>query len=567
MSTDVGPYCALTPASEPLPDHLFEHLLEAAPDAVVIIDAGGEIILVNAMVTKMFGYTRAELIGHEIECLMPERFRKRHVEMRALYTANPTTRPMGGQLDLIALKKSGEEVPTEISLSPIYTERGLLITAIIRDISDRKKAEEALKKTTTDLVRANQLLTELSNLDPLTETLNRRGLETVLLRETQVAVREGNHIAAVLIDVDDFKSINETHGHAVGDQVLRGIAERIRHSLRSSDYLARVGGDEFVILMPATKVSDATDTAQRVCSKVASSPLSIGTSAVPVTISCGLVGLPNNIVSMEEVLVHSRVALKTSKTSGKNRVAVGNLVTGTGTTAQMTLNEALESLKPGAGLRAVSQPIYRLSDRRIVAREVFVRGPNELIETPADIFRIAREHEILSVVDLNCLKSCLHHCQALPPESTYHVNLLPQTLKDIPLQQVLAPFANQQDGRNYCIELSEQHFFGDPLQLQEPVRHLKKAGIKIAIDDVCFGLSSLEVLILLEPDLVKLDIHYVQGVARDQRKQRAVRRLIQVAFAIGCEIVAEGIEREDDLDTLTELGADYGQGFFWGQPA
>lgn len=567
MAFEIGPYCALTPANEPLPNHLFEHLLEAAPDAVVIVDANGEIILVNAMVTKLFGYTRSELIGQLIECLIPERFRERHVEMRKAYAANPTTRPMGRQLDLVALNKSGDEFPGEISLSPIYSERGLLITAIIRDITERKQAEEALRKTTADLLYANQLLTELSNLDPLTETLNRRGMETVLLRETEMAAREGNHVSAVLIDLDDFKSINESHGHAVGDEVLKGVAERMRSSLRSSDYLSRVGGDEFVILMPSTTEADAVETAQRVCARVASSPLSIGIHAVPITISCGMVTLPSNVGSLEEVLIHTRVALKTSKTSGKNRVAVGNLSSATGVTPQFTLTEALETFAPGAGLRAVSQPIYSLCDRRVVGRELLIRGPSGLLEMPAEIFRIAREHEILSLIDLNCLKVCLDHCKTLSPEPTFHVNLLPRTLKDIPLQQLLAPFADRMDGRKFCIELSEQHFVGDPSDLQESVRSLKKAGIRIAIDDVCFGLSSLEVLILLEPELVKIDTHYVQGIAADQRKRRALKRLVQVASAIGCEVVAEGIERQDDLDALTELGVPYGQGFLWGQPS
>lgn len=567
MGSDLGPYCALTPASEPLPNHLFEHLLEAAPDAVVIVNANGEIILVNAMVAKVFGYTRTELIGQQIERLMPERFRQRHVQMRALYAANPMTRPMGRQLDLIALKKSGEEFPAEISLSPAYTERGLLITAIIRDITDRKKAEEALRKTSADLLHANQLLTELSNLDPLTETLNRRGLETALLREIQVAAREGTHVAAVLIDLDDFKSINETHGHAVGDEVLKCVAERMRSALRASDYLSRVGGDEFVVLMPSTKEADAVETAQRVCGKVASSPLSIGIHAVPVTISCGLVSLPSNVGSLEEVLVHTRVALKTSKTAGKNRVSVGNLSSATAVTKKFTAAEALEILQPGAGLQAVSQPIYSLCDRRVVGRELLVRGPSGPLEMPAEIFRIAREHEIVSLVDLNCLKACLNHCLTLPPELMFHVNLLPRTVKDIPLQQLLACFADQMDGRRFCLELSEQHFVGDPSDLQESVRSLKNADVRIAVDDVCFGLSSLEVLILLEPDLVKIDIHYVQGIAADHRKQRAIKRMVQVASAIGCEVVAEGIERQDDLDALIELGVPYGQGFLWGQPS
>lgn len=149
--------------------------------------------------------------------------------------------------------------------------------------------------------------------------------------------------------------------------------------------------------------------------------------------------------------------------------------------------------------------------------------------------------------------------------SSCHVNLFPSTLIDTPTKRLLQLFLPV-EGRRFCVELSEQQFIGDPAYLREPVRELRAAGIEIAIDDVGFGRSSLEALVGLEPDVVKIDRKYVHGVARNGGRLRKLRRLAGVIGALGARAVAEGIERREDLEVVQGIGIEYGQGWLWGRP-
>jgi EAL domain-containing protein (putative c-di-GMP-specific phosphodiesterase class I) len=146
----------------------------------------------------------------------------------------------------------------------------------------------------------------------------------------------------------------------------------------------------------------------------------------------------------------------------------------------------------------------------------------------------------------------------------FHLNIFPSTLLDTPIEQLLSLFPAQTDGRVFCVEISEQQFVGDPAYMRDHVNALKQAGILVAIDDVGFGRSSLETLILLEPDLVKVDRKYVTGVSIEPAKARLMKRLANVAKSLGAEIVAEGIESSDDIPVLKEIGVHYGQGWLFG---
>lgn len=429
--------------------------------------------------------------------------------------------------------------------------------------------EETVKSLQTQLDDAKRRVETLTTIDPLTELNNRRGLERLLSREVNRAQRGGSQIAALLLNCDNFKKINDSLGHAVGDVALREMVERITSTLRPSDYVARIGGDEFVILLTETQYAEAKLIAERVRLSVAESPIRNSSDNIFMTASLGLAMLPFEVSSVEELLTLTRHAVKLSKQSGKNRVsdsAVSRTYDPNDVNRVDSRSEVIDTLRTGDCFRCAKHPIVRLEDEVQVGYELLVRGPIGPFQMPYDFFRIAIENNILTRVDLRCLKTCLHAAEFLERGSRFDVNLFPSTIIDTPVEHLLAMFPLEKNLGQFCVEISEQQFIGDPSYLKEHTQALKESGILVAIDDVGFGRSSLESLILLEPDIVKVDIKYVAGIAMDLQKQRLLRRLIGVVAALGAELIAEGVETREDLEMVRSMGVPYAQGYLWGYP-
>ena len=440
----------------------------------------------------------------------------------------------------------------------------------MRHAIELKRTEDALKDATLRLESATNRLDTLANLDALTEVLNRTGLERALQSEFNRAQRQGWNVVAVLIDCDDFDRINASLGHAVGDVVLKELTGRLRYTVRPTDHIARIGGDEFLLLLPDTRLAEGMLVAEKIRLAVADNPLMLATETIRVTASLGVIALPYEFCSIEEVLSLARLAVRESKSLGKNRVSSGEKhKEEIGDTDKEALFELTEILRKGDCFRAVSMPILKLIDESLMGYEILSRGPAGAFEMPDDLFRVSCEYNLLTIVDLRCLKTCLN-ASILPKfdqNARFHVNLFPSTIIDTPIDRLLNLFPNSRKPGSYCIELSEQQFIGDPAYLRDHVCQLKENGILVAIDDVGFGRSSLESLIILEPDVVKIDRKYVSGIAAEPNKARLLKRLVKVVNSLGSELIAEGIEQREELEVLLEAGVELGQGWYWGKPA
>jgi diguanylate cyclase (GGDEF)-like protein len=427
------------------------------------------------------------------------------------------------------------------------------------------ETNEQIEKLKIELKSATDQLERLANVDYLTEVANSRGLEQILKAEDNRVGRTGGHLISMLINCDDFRKINDAFGHSTGDIVLKEIAKRIKGTLRPSDHVARVGGDEFLVLLPDTQLAYGMRVAERIRVAIADTPLRNAQDVVSLTASIGIANLPLKIASVSEVVTLSRTALKRSKGGGKNRVSLArDMGAERPEDEQPTPKTIVAQLCDSSQFRTVFQPIMDLNNESIAGYEVLTRGPDGAFESPADFFRVCLENNILTTVDLQCLQLCLEDAPNIGSNKRLHVNLFPSTLLETPVENLIGLFPEKQNGTTYCLEISEQQFISEPGYLRDSIDALKQAGILVAIDDVGFGRSSLETLILLEPDLVKVDRKYVSGISKEPSKARLLRRLANVAKSLGAEIVAEGIEDRDDLPLLKDMGITYGQGFLWG---
>jgi diguanylate cyclase (GGDEF)-like protein len=436
----------------------------------------------------------------------------------------------------------------------------------IRYALERHRGVRDLARVTRELQMANGTLERLTLIDPLTELLNRRGLQQALSGLVEKVRNEDEEVLVLLIDIDEFKKVNDTFGHAVGDVALKEVARKLKTCIRLVDFAARLGGDEFMLLMPHARTEDAMRVAERARLAVASTRIQHSDGVVQMTASIGAMMLRGDTPSVDEVLSRAHSLLMRSK-DGRNRVSYDGQQFDDSDQRTDAQSEMCESLAMGRNLLTVKQPIKRLLDEETVGYEFLSRYSNGRFETPDNFFRLCSERNVLTLVDHQCLRHALRAAAQLPENSRFHVNLFPSTMLAIPAEHILECFPDPIPPRIFCLEISEQQIIGDPSYLLPAVRALRKAGILIAIDDVGFGNSSVESLILLEPDVMKIDKRCVIGLAADPTRIEQLTRYLKLARSFGAEIVAEGIEQPQELAILQELGVELGQGFLWGRPA
>ncbi len=444
-----------------------------------------------------------------------------------------------------------------------------------------------------ELHAAGRALERLVTVDPLTGLLNRCGFEQTLKEEIAYLKRRGETAFALLLDMDDFKHVNESFGHSAGDILLKEIAAKIEGALRATHVVARIGGNEFAVLLSDTREAEALHVAEKIRLVLSQSPVAISEGRnVFVSCSLGLAELEPQTSSLEELLQILRVSLSRSKKNGKNQLSVyqtgmwpsaTTAVLPSATTAALpsattavrpvvgsletdSLALLIEQLALARNYYAVVQPIIQLETGERTGGELFSRFSHPEFGQPDDFFRLAREARLLALIDRLCLRTCLKQAAEARLEGQLHVNLFPSTLIDIPVSQLLEEFAVAENRPPLCIEISEQQVLSEPSHLLEAVRTLRQAGLSVAVDDVGFGRSCLESLIVLEPNVIKIDKRCVSGIDRDPVKQKLFKRLLGVIRSLEAEVIAEGIETQGELEFIIATGIRYGQGYFFSRP-
>ena len=436
----------------------------------------------------------------------------------------------------------------------------------IRYAIERHRSVRDLARMTKQLESVNRDLERLTLIDPLTELLNRRGLQQALSREVQ-HLRQGLAGAAVLVvDLDDFKTINEAHGHAVGDVVLKEMARRLRASVRAIDYVGRIGGDEFMLILPETDRAEVGRIAERIRLAVATTIIHHSSGTVTLTASIASLFLTTDTPAIDQLLSRAHMLLARAKTEGKNRVTFEPSDFDDTDKRLRAQADMCNNLIHGHYVLTLKQPIFRLDDESPIGYEFLSRYANGTFELPENFFRLCAERNVLTLVDHVCLRKAVDAALLLPPYARFHLNIFPTTLLGVPVEHLLEIFPRPLPRQTFCLEISEQQIIGDPSYLLSIVNALRSAGLMIAIDDVGYGSSCLESLVMLQPDMIKIDKRCVIGISTDPDRIANLRRYTRIGQSLGCEVVAEGIESADDLAVVRDMGIEYGQGYFWGKP-
>jgi len=477
-----------------------------------------------------------------------------HIPILALTTQD------NDELALTAIKTGAQDFLLKEKLDSTTLARS------IRYAIERHQVRHELQTVTRQLREANENLERLALVDPLTELLNRRGLQQSLSREIENVKKQGAEVLVLLIDIDDFQRVNDNLGHVVGDMALKEMSRKIRACVRSADYVSRIGGDEFLLLMPKARASEVVRIAERIRLAISTTTIHVSTGTLQLTASIAVMMLSGETPSIDELLMHTHQILE-SKGGGKNRVSYGGSQFDDTARRHKSQTDMCSALSRGERLSIVRQPIIRLSDQTNAGWELLSRFTNGTLQMPDNFFRVCAEQNILTIVDHHCLKHCLSAAAALDPAARKHINLFPSTLMGIPIDHLIEQFPSDAPRETFVIEISEQQILGDAIHLEEHVQAFKRASILVAIDDVGFGKSCLENLVVLEPDIIKIDKRCTRGLSESPERRVEFARYLKVSRNLAPEVIVEGIETKDDLEVVRDLGVTLGQGFYWGMPA
>lgn len=541
----------------------FRALLESAPDAMVIVDARGHIALVNAQTERLFGYRREELIGQSVSELIPESVRARHRQHQKSYMRNASAREMGRDLELRGRRKDGSEFPVEISLSPLETDQGRLVISAIRDVSARKEVEEQLR--------------HLAEHDVLTGLLNRRSFEEHLAREVAVAVRYGAEGALLVLDIDSLKDVNDTLGHACGDDLLRRVARLLEARLRTTDIVARHGGDEFAVILPHTSTEAAAAIAQELLATIRSGFMVVGSRRVAISCSVGLAGYGEGAIP-EDVMLAADVALYAAKDHGRDRLVVHQ--PGAGEVAQRQVRaswtQRLRETIDAGGLVPYRQPILDTLLGYVTQHELLVRVLNEAGQpiAPGMFLPTAERTGMIVQIDRFMIECALELIDEASRDEgpmvarSYAVNLSARTLAEPDLPRILARRieASGVDPRLLVFEITETAAIANMEAACAFAAPLRALGCTFALDDFGAGFASFSHLKHLPLDWLKIDGDYVRNLPHSTTDQVIVRNVAEIARNLGLRTTAEFVGDQQTLDMVTRYGVSHAQGFFVGRP-
>jgi diguanylate cyclase (GGDEF)-like protein len=405
--------------------------------------------------------------------------------------------------------------------------------------------------------------------DPLTGLGNHRAFHEELDRQVAAALRYAVPLSLLLIDLDDFKSINDSRGHANGDRVLRGFGALLNASLRRADRAFRVGGDEFAVLFPHTDLEGARVVSRRLLTQALEPTLRIE-EAEPLSFSGGLSALPELGLGPAELYSQADAALYSAKRGGRTDVVIYEPSMDLSTDPSGASVSAVAEVIARGQLHPAYQPIVAIPDGRVIGVEGLIRPlPPAPFATPLQLFAAAEAGGHVARLDLACVDTIVSGAGSLPADQFLSVNLAPSTLEASEfssgaLLSILARHGFSPD--RLVIELTEHQPIHDLERARSRMAAFRRAGVRFAADDIGAGNAGLRLLSEIEFDVLKVDLSLVQRSASEGPSNAVLGSVVELAARTGALVVAEGIERSAQMAPLLRLGITAGQGFYLGRP-
>jgi len=451
----------------------------------------------------------------------------------------------------------------------------LLEERVAERTRELSRANQELTKEIADRQRSEAQLFHLASHDPLTDLFNRRRFEEELERELLSAEAEASQGAVLLLDLDQFKDVNDTLGHPAGDELLKGISDLLRSTVRERDILARQGGDEFVVLMPETHPAKARQLAQEIEANIRRQVFLLERRAISITASFGLAMFPAHGASAQEVLSSADLAMYQAKANGRSRIEIFRTGRDWRSVSEGRLhwrNLVRAALRANAFV-LFAQPIRNLQADLAPDYELLLRlpKPDGQLARPAEFMDIAEEFGLIREIDRWVVENAIlliKKQESVGSVSRFSVNLSGRSLGDAELLTLLQTQITSSgiNPARLIPEVTETATIANLGQAQKFIRTLKSLGCQFALDDFGVGFSSFNHLKRLPVDFLKIDGSFIKSLPKSEVDQHLVQAIVAVARGLGKETIAEFVGDEETVALLRSYGVDYAQGYFLGRP-
>ncbi len=540
----------------------FRSLIESSPNGIVLLDIDGIVTQVNRETERLLGCSREELIGRTGDDVLLGSSWLSNGGSLDHYWSDLSAVEFGERRQLVALSRTGESVHIELGITKIADSSGrnqTLVTLV--DSSERWKAQEQIRK--------------LAFYDELTGLPNRHSLIVTLEKMIEAALVSGQEFGLLLLDIDKFRDLNDALGHGVGDMILRIVSDRLKDAIESSFVLARVGGDDFaLILWDGPNQALNIDAKAEAVRNAFHDPISAQGIQVHISISTGACVCPSDGTTIQALFGCLESSLYQAKRLGR-----GKYVRYTSELGEKTRAKHLAELDIRRALQKQEfilyyQPIIHLSTGKIIGAEALVRWqhPEKGLIGPYDFIETCEESNLIIPLGRWVMMEACHQAKewqdSFEKSLRISINFSPKQFVDASLIEDVG-YAVRNSGivqGTLQAEITESHLMDDPDAALAVLRQLKELGVSLAIDDFGTGYSSFGRLKTYPIDCLKVEKAFVQSIFEDEESEAICRSIIGLAHNLKLAVVAEGVETKEQEDFLKELDCEMSQGYYRGRP-
>ncbi len=540
-------------------------IVETAAEGIVTITEEGTIVEFNAAAERLFGYDSDEVIGKiNVFSLIAMEDRARMAGHLRDYLAGAPARFIGHEAaSILALRKDGALVPVELAITELNTSEGRLFTGLIRDMSERKAFEQELE--------------HLATHDPLTGLPNRALLTAQLESALARVNRHATSVGVLFVDIDRIKLVTEALGHRAGDDLILQVAARLRATAGESGTIARFSNDQFVaFLEDLDDVGDAVEVATNIIERV-NEPFMVGGEEAFVNASIGIAFAPEGMGTAESLVSNADVAAGRAKSGSVTRYEVFDAEMRAWVEAERRTEIALRHGIERDEFELHYQPVVALDGLDICGFEALVRWnhPNLGLLPPSEFIPIAEDSGLIVPMGKWILAEAIR--QSAQWQRTYKgteqkmcvaINLSARQLTQPDLVMTISRALDEAEIDPQCValEITETVLLEDVAAVEGTLSDLKALGVRLSLDDFGTGYSSLSYLCRLPIDVVKVDRSFVSQLGTGSRDASIVEMVVGLAKTLHLDVVAEGVETQEQATVLREWGCKYAQGFLFSRP-